>query len=316
MKPALKSILHILAVLAAMAVTSGDPAGALPSRDAFLSIAKKGWVYEFRSSVLRRQAGFPPIRLNSKEIVFGSVCLIGDRPHALTKAVIETFDRLLADVFGRIGKLSYGGSDIASCGPLQRTYIRIYGGAAPEAAFNDDLRQLNDKYQLGLSSDRWQRVRSPAQANAFFGRKGTAVHILVKQPKAADPTPLEKAFYTSILIEELFQAFTYGMDIPAFDRKENLLSKLQERPVNLRYLAWDSEAFMRGLVESNPKGLCSFDVFMLHALANSVEDTANSSEFLVYIRSEFDDLLRLARTTLDKPDYAEILDPGCRAMPK
>jgi len=69
-------------------------------------------------------------------------------------------------------------------------------------------------------------------------------------------------------------------------------------------------------VNANPKGLCAFDVFMLHALANSEMDTTNSEEFLTYVGQRFDDLAIRAQATLAQPEFAALLDPNCAELPE
>ena len=104
-------------------------------------------------------------------------------------------------------------------------------------------------------------------------------------------TPLEQRFFASILIEELYQSFTFGMDILHFNRHQAFTSKLEEFPVDLRHLPWDSPMFMEGLLRSNPAGLCRFDVFMMHALARAPVERTNTDAFLRFIEAQFDDLL-------------------------
>ncbi len=288
---------------------------AQPSRGDFLQIAEKGWVFDYRSSRFRHDPGAPPVLFNGKTVATGGVCLFGDPPHPISKATLKVFSDLLRDVFGRRKTISFVGGEITDCPARQRVYIRLYHGLPSGRLYNADLRYLDDMFEIGLPRHHEEPIFSPAQANGFFGRNGAATHMMIMQPGMAEVTPLEHAFYASILIEELFQVFTFGMDILKFDRETPFYSKLQEYPTYLRHVAWDSERFMQGLLRSNPKGLCGFDVFMLHALATTTLATTNTSDFLDHIRSNFDALLARANSTLSEPSYGTLLDPDCSATP-
>ena len=122
---------------------------------------------------------------------------------------------------------------------------------------------------------------------------------------------IERAFYTSILVEELFQTFTFGMDILKLDRSTAFTSKLEETPFNLGRLAWGSLAFMRAMVRSNPKGLCAFDLLMLHAVARAPVDQTTEPAFIAFIEDEFENLTALADQTSGDARFARILDPAC-----
>ncbi len=135
---------------------------------------------------------------------------------------------------------------------------------------------------------------------------------MVKQPALPRLGALEAAFYKSILIEELFQSFTFGMDILLFDRTAAFQSKLQETPINLYRLSWESRAFMRGLVNSNPSGLCAFDVFMMHAVAEAPVDQTIEPGFIDYIEQNYDHLRERAALTLADPLLAPIFDLECQ----
>lgn len=245
----------------------------------------------------------------------GTVCLIGDPPHPTTREVLKSFSKLLHDVFGRELGFEMAGRDVSSCRLPARTYVRLYNSAPPHWAYNQDLRVLDRAYGIGLPKDRDQVVMSPGQASVYFGKRGTAAHLLIKQSAKRSETKLEHDFYATILIEELFQTFSFGQDILKFDRKAPFVSKLQEHPVNLRYLPWESEGFMRGLLESNPRGLCAFDIFMLHALAETQLVSVNSPEFLNFIERHFEQLLQQTAATLNDPGFRPILDRNCGELP-
>lgn len=302
----------LLALSTLLSAAAGPP----PSREEFLTMARKGWVFEFRSSLFRRDPGLPPVRFDGRSISTGPVCVFGEAPRVSSRAVFAAYDALLAGTFGRTEAIRYAGPEITDCPARQRVYVRLYSGHAPSGAFNADLRRLNRDFGIGLPTDRPQRVTSPAQAAGYFGRRGDVAHVLVRQPDAAPPTALQEDFYTSILVEEMFQVFTYGVDILKFDPETPFISKLQELPTYLKHLPWESEGYMKGLLASNPKGLCAFDVFMLHALASSGLESSNSPVFLDFIAARFDELAKAAAETLADARLRVILDPACAALPE
>jgi hypothetical protein len=301
----------LLAVLCALFGVSAAAARAEGNRDAFMALARKGWVYELRTAMWRHDPLIPPIVINGRDLSGAALCVVGEPMHPRTRAVIDTFRALMADVFGKPLPLRHAGEGLDHCGTGRSVYIRLYSDRPPHAAFNADLRRMDDVFEFGLPEGREQAVMSPAQAQTFFGRNGRATHVLVKQPAPGETTVLETAFYASILIEELYQTFTFGMDILHFDPDAAFVSKLEEFPVNLRHLAWDSTQYMEGLLTSNPSGLCRFDVFMLHALDEAPVERTNSDRFLAYIADDFDRLEAETDVTLSNPAYAPILDADC-----
>lgn len=305
-------LLVFLAILSPAAMAERSD---LPNRNDYIDLARSGWVYEPRRSQMRHDADLPPVRFNSIQAVNGEICLFGDPPHALSRQVFETFNDLLSDVFDRRLVVNYAGRLLSNCPAHQRVYIRLYSGGPPAARYNADLRQLDREFDIRFPP-RWNEpIISPAQTNGFFGRHGAAAHLLIKQPSSAQLTPLQQGFYASIFIEELFQVFSFGADILKFERETPFLSKLQEHPVNLRYLPWSSEAFMKGLLQSNPSGLCGFDVFMLHVMARSGLEHSNTPKLLTFIESRFEDLRARALDTLSEPRFASVLDPECKQIP-
>ncbi len=307
-------MVRFFSLLTLFCVCLGGPGGATPAlddRDAFMALAKKGWVYELRTAMWKHDPLIPPIVINGRDLSGAALCVVGEPPHPRTRAVLDTFRALMADVFGKPLPLRYAGEGLDSCGTGRSVYIRLYSDRPPHVAFNADLRRMDEVFEFGLPGGREQFVMSPAQAQTFFGRRGRATHVLVKQPATGAPTELESAFYASILIEELYQTFTFGMDILHFDRDAAFVSKLEEFPVNLRHLPWGSDQYMEGLLRSNPSGLCRFDVFMLHALAEAPVERTNSDAFLTYIDADFDRLETETDVTLSNPDYATILDADC-----
>ncbi|WP_246107445.1 hypothetical protein [Puniceibacterium confluentis] len=305
---------RLLSLLAVLWFTVAPQAGAAPSpadRAAFLKLAKKGWVYELRTAIWKSDPLIPPIVINGRDLAGASLCVVGELPHPQTQAVLNTFRALMAEVFGKPLPLRYAGQGLEFCGTGRSVYLRLYSERPPHVAFNEDLRRMDEVFRFGLPSGREQFVASPAQAQTFFGRRGRTTHVMVMQPPPGETTELEAAFYASILIEELYQSFSFGMDILHFDREAAFLSKLEEFPVNLRHLPWGSAGYMQALLGSNPAGLCQFDVFMLHALAQAPVERTNSDAFLEFINSDFDRLEAVSDATLANPNYAPILDGAC-----
>ena len=302
---------RILRVAVAIWLAANVAVQAHGDRSQFLDLARKGWVYELRSALWRPDPDRPPVRINGRDMAGAALCIIGEPPHPQTMKVIEAFRDLVADVFHKPTPMRFGGAELSSCGTGRIWYMRLYSGLIPHRAFNDDLRRMDAIFDIGLPRNREQSILSPAQASTFFGRNGQATHLLVKQPRMTELSPLEQRFFASILIEELYQAFTFGMDILHFDRQVAFVSKLEEFPVNLRHLPWDSPRFMEGLLRSNPAGLCRFDVFMLHALAGAPVERTNTEAFLSFIDGRFSELLGQADDTLAQAAYAPILDRRC-----
>lgn len=291
-------------------VLAALPAQAEVGRAPFLELAKKGWVYELRTARWARDADAPPARINGRDLAGSALCLVGESPHPQTLLVLDSFRALMHEVFGKPLPMRVAGDDLSACGTGRTVYLRLYSGDRPQRAFDDDLRIMDRAFGLGLGGH-WPQIVSPGQAQTFFGTRGQPTHLLVKQPGRPSPSQLERRFFASILIEELYQSFTFGMDVPHFDRRVAFVSKLEEYPVNLRHLQWDSAAFMTGLLRSNPGRLCRFDVFMLHALARAPVEQTNSSEFLHFIDARYDDLMRRTEKTVSRAAYSPILNTTC-----
>ncbi|WP_299846705.1 hypothetical protein [uncultured Roseovarius sp.] len=298
------------AIVFLLIAASGAQAHA--DRDQFLELARKGWVYQLRSAMTRPGVTPPVIRINSQDMAGAALCIVGEPPHPQTRRVLDAFSGLVAEIFNKPMPMRFGGTDLAACGTGRIVYLRLYSGLIPHRAFNNDLRRIDRVFDIGLPHDREQFILSPAQAQTFFGRNGRATHLLVKQPLLVPLSQLEQRFFASILIEELYQSFTFGIDILHFDRNSAFVSKLEEFPINLRHIPWDSPIFMQGLLQSNPAGLCRFDVFMLHALALAPVEQTNTEAFLQFIEGRFDDLMLRAEGTIAQADHAPILDQHCR----
>lgn len=305
----MRNLLHCAVVFMLLAASAAQAHG---DRVQFLDLARKGWVYQLRSAMFRPGVARPSIRINSQDMAGAALCIVGEPPHPQTRRVLQAFSDLVAEVFSKPMPMRFGGAELSACGTGRTVYLRLYSGLIPHRAFNDDLRHIDRIFDIGLPHGREQFILSPAQAQTFFGRNGQATHLLVKQPLETPLSPLEQRFFASILIEELYQSFTFGMDILHFDRTTAFASKLEEFPINLRHMPWDSPMFMRGLLQSNPAGLCRFDIFMLHALALAPVEQTNTEAFLHFIDGRFDDLMLRAEDTLAQADFAPILDQRCQ----
>jgi hypothetical protein len=279
-------------------------------RLAYLDLARRGWNYQLRTTMVGRDLSIP-VHINGNDLAGASLCLVGQPPDADSLRTIGTFRALAHHVFGKPIPMRYAGPDASACGSGRTVVLRLYSGHPPNQALSADLRWLNSIHDLGLSMRSDFRATSPAMAQTFFGRRGQGTHIMVKQSALSRPGILESAFYKSILIEELFQSFTFGMDILLLDRTAGFQSKLQETPVSLYRLPWDSRDFMRGLVNSNPGGLCPFDVFMMHAVAKAPVDQTIEPAFIDYIEQSYDDLMARTEQTLGDGQFAPILDLAC-----
>ncbi len=279
-------------------------------KDQYLELARKGWSYELRSTMVGRDMTIP-VHIHGRDLAGASLCLVGEQPHPIALEVIDTFRALLRHSFGKPMPMRFAGPDARSCGSGRTVVLRLYSGFPPNRALSIDLEWMSQVHQLGLPAGRDYAATSPAMAQTFFGRRGLATHIMVKQPVGAQPDQIETAFYKSILVEELFQAFTFGIDILLFDRAAQFSSKLQEIPLNLQRLPWGSHAFMRALLGANPGGLCAFDVFMLHAVGQAPVDQTIDPDFIEFIDAHYDRLLADRDQTLSDPRFAPIIDAAC-----
>ena len=282
-------------------------------RNTYIELAQKGWNYQLRTTMVGRDLSIP-VHIHGRDLAGAALCLVGEPPHPASRAVIDSFRALAGHVFGKPLPMRYAGRTAADCGVGRTVVLRLYSGHPPNRDLSDDLHWMSRMYDIGLPQDRYFAATSPAMGQTFFGRRGQGTHIMVKQPRFANPGPLEAAFYKSILIEELFQSFTFGMDILLFDREAAFYSKLQETPFNLYRLPWDTPAFMRSLVMSNPTGLCPFDVFMLHAVATAPVDQTTDAAFIDYIDQNFQALLDQSQATMADPGFAPILDRSCARL--
>lgn len=275
-----------------------------------LDLARQGWNYELRTTMVGRDMSIPVV-IHGRSLSGASICILGEEPHPLTAETLGTFVELLKHVFGKPVPTRHAGDDARGCGSGRTIILRLYSGFPPNNELSADLDWLNQTYALGLPMGRGYAATSPAMAQTFFGRLGQGTHIMVKQPAFERPGRLERDFYRSILIEELFQTFTFGMDVLLFEREAAFTSKLQERPINLSRMHWGSHDFMRALLRSNPGGLCRFDLFMLHAVARAPVDETIDPAFITYIETAFDTLVDVSAQTWEDPRFRSVFDPDC-----
>jgi len=285
---------------------------AMADRGAYLNLARQGWSYELRTTMVGRNMAIP-VEIHGRNLSGAAICIVGEEPHPLTADTLTTFLDLLNHTFGKRVPMRFAGADARGCGAGRTVVLRLYSGLPPNVALSADLNWMNDVYALGLPRGRGYAATSPAMAQTFFGRHGQGTHIMVKQPAFRTPDQVERAFYKSILIEELFQTFTFGMDVLLFEREAAFTSKLQERPTNLSRMSWASHDFMRALLHSNPRGLCRFDLFMLHAVARAPVAETVHPDFIAYIEDEFETLVDLATATWTDPRFRSVLDAECDA---
>jgi len=297
-------------LLIMMLCLAGGPLAA--DRLAYLDMARRGWTYDLRTTMPRRNLS-TPVNISGRDMAGSSLCLVGQPPHPASLDTINVFRALAHHVFGKPIPMRYAGPDASACGSGRTVILRLYSGHPPNQALSADLGWMNRIYGLGLGSHSSFAATSPGMAQTFFGRRGQGTHIMVKQSPRSQSGSLERAFYKSILIEELYQSFTFGMDILLFDQTAGFQSKLQETPVSLYHLPWDSRVFMRNMVNSNPSGLCRFDVFMMHAVAQAPVGQTTEPAFINYIDQHYDDLMRRTELTLGDAQFAPIFDPACRS---
>ncbi|MFK7762467.1 MAG: hypothetical protein AB8B62_04340 [Roseobacter sp.] len=292
-----------------LALLSVTPVAA--DKAAYMDLARRGWNYELRTTMVGRDMAIP-VHIHGRDLAGASLCVVGEKPHPNSRNVIDTFRALAKHVFGKALPMRYAGRNASGCGSGRVVVLRLYSGHPPNQELSADLNWMNQTYQLGLPARGYFAATSPAMAQTFFGKRGQTTHIMVKQPGLARPGRLETAFYKSILIEELFQSFTFGMDILLFDRTAAFHSKLQETPLNMYRFSWESSDFMRALLRSNPEGLCAFDVFMMHAVAQAPVDETIDAAFIEYIDVAYETLQARATETMSDARFAPIVAPGCQ----
>lgn len=303
-----RAIALLFVLVLAMPLTAPAEAS---ERDEWLELARRGWNYRLREPPLGRDMAIP-VRISPLVLAGSALCLVGEPPGRHTLEILNGFRALMDETFGKRLPMRYAGDEARNCGSGRVVVLRLYSGHPPNGFLTADLARLDDVYDLGLPQGRRYSVMSPAVAQAFFGRRGVAVHIMVQQSKPGQEMDiLETSYFRSILIEELYQAFTFGADILVANRNTVIQSKLQEIPVRMGRLGWNSAAFMQTLLAVTPGALCRFDVFMLHAVAMAPVTQTTDPELLAYIDENFDELQGVAAETLADPRFDLLVDPSC-----
>src|SRR6056297_1285871 len=299
---------HIAGLLTALIGLAIGPA--LADKAQYLDMARRGWSYELRSTMVGRDMSIP-VHINGRDLKGAQICLVGEPPTEGSRAVLEAFRALLEHVHGVSAPLREAGEDITACDTGRLVVLRLYSGLPPNRALGRDLAWMDRVYELGLPSRHVWAASSPAMAQTFFGRKGSGTHVMVQQAASGGDGPLDQKYFRSLLVEELFQTFTFGMDILHLDAQEPFLSKLEENPLRLRHVAWGSRGFKSAMLSSNPPALCAFDIFMLHAVADAPVEQTTTPDFISYINENFAPLQARTEATLGEPRFAPVLDPAC-----
>lgn len=288
------------------------PAPIVAQEAAWLDMARRGWSYELRETMVGRDLSIP-VRISGRALARSDICLVGEAPRPETRAILDAFTALLGHVHGHTPRLI--AVDMAQdCPETVQVLLRLRSGSAPETGMSRDVAWMEARFGLGLPPRHDWTATAPAMAQTFFGRRGAATHILVEQAAGAGDAA-DALYFRSILIEELFQAFTFGMDILHIDARVPYLSKLEERPLRMvRRPQPDTPDYRRALLGTNPPALCPFDILMLHAVAEAPVAETNGPDFLAYIEASFAGLLARAEATMQDARFAPLLDPACRPV--
>lgn len=276
-------------------------------------LAERGWNYEYRGSFRRQAHDLAASHLLAKRMPASSICLLGEEMHPLSRETLSMFRSLNTAIFDQFGSLTTGQPDVDTCPEEATVFIRLYSRRLPSEAFNRDLQSINHRFGIGMSGQA-QEILSPAQAVTFFGKKGQATHILVLQPRKRELSEQQKRFFRSLMIEELYQTYSFGIDIFKTGVGGPFASKLQESFTNLRSRSWLSPDFMEGLLSSNPDGLCLFDLMMLHAIHEVPENVSASDAFISFVSKNFAKLVASAEQTMADQAVAALLDPMCEGV--
>lgn len=284
-----------------------------PSRTDILELVQRGWIYEIRTTMRRPGSADLLPDINPRTLMPSVICIVGEEPNGQSLETLQAVRSLLRLSFSTAPDLIVK-PNTQGC-PDETTFVlRLYSGGNPQAGLAADLHELNARFDLRLGRSA-QNIASPAQAQTFFGRNGTATHLIVAQ---AGPWPTpdhHHDYYRSILIEELFQALTFGADILYLSTTVKPFSKLHEQPVYVHHLPWRSDAFISGMLDAGPIGLCGSDLVVLAALGQTNLAATSTPDFLGEVRSNLDGLLADARGWQGNSDVTAILDPDCQHLP-
>lgn len=270
-----------------------------------------GWHYAFRGSASGQADDLPPAYVLAGAMAPRAICLIGDAPHPVMAETLGQFRALLRRIFGTAGPVFSGRRTVEHCEAGETIFIRFYSSLVPNELFNADIAALDDRFDLGFSGRQRLNNLSPAHSVTMFGRAGQITHLSLLEPVLPRISELKRKFYRSILIEELYQSYSFGIDVFKMRHGGPFLSKLQETPVDLRFLDWTSARYMAGLLQSNPQGLCHFDAMMLHALAAYPGHGGAEVPLTVFVERNFDLLYEDARATAARTELADLFDPAC-----
>lgn len=298
--------------LVLLAILMGTAGQAETTRDDLIELARAGWSYELRTTMRRPGSAGDLPDLHARRMVGAHLCLLGEAPSPRTQATLTAFRTLLTRIFGNAPQISRAGQ--ATDCPAATMFLRLYSTRDPTQALNADIRTLNARFDIGLSRST-QLPTSPGQAQTFFGRRGMVTHLLVMQDGPDGVPAAHTAFYRSLLIEELYQSLTFGMDVLHLDTATPLLSKLEEVPVRAAFLPWRSEEFIAEMARGGTRGLCGFDVLMLVALAESDLTRSNGPAFIAEVSARFARYRARALTVMDDPTLTALFDPACHALP-
>ncbi|PKQ11793.1 MAG: hypothetical protein CVT70_12750 [Alphaproteobacteria bacterium HGW-Alphaproteobacteria-1] len=288
------------------------PAPIVAQEAEWLVMARRGWSYELRETMVGRDLSIP-VRISGRALLRADICLLGEAPRPETRAILDAFTALLGHVHGRAPRLIEAG-EAQDCLESAQVLLRLRSGSAPETGMSRDIAWMEARFALGLPPRHDWTAIAPAMAQTFFGRRGAVTHILVEQAAGAGDAA-DALYFRSILIEELFQAFTFGMDILHIDAETPYLSKLEERPLRMaRPPRPGTPEYRRALLGTNPPALCPFDILMLHAVAETPVAETNGPDFLAFIAAEFADLHARAQATMQDARFAPLLDPACRPI--
>jgi hypothetical protein len=288
------------------------PAPIVAQEAEWLDMARRGWSYELRETMVGRDLSIP-VQISGRALARSDICVVGEAPRPETRAILDAFTALLGHVHAHTPRL-IAADGAQDCPETAQVLLRLRSGTGPETGITRDIAWMEARFALGLPPRHDWTATAPAMVQTFFGRRGAVTHILVEQAAGAG-NATDARYFRSILIEEMFQAFTFGMDILHLDARTPYLSKLEERPLRMvrRPLPGTPE-YRRALLASNPPALCPFDILMLHAVAEAPVTETNGPDFVAFIKAEFADLRARAEATMQDARFAPLLDPACRPV--
>src|SRR6056297_2704956 len=127
---------HIAGLLTALIGLAIGPA--LADKAQYLDMARRGWSYELRSTMVGRDMSIP-VHINGRDLKDARICVLGEPPTQDSRAVLEAFRALLEHFNGISAPLHEAGEDIAGCGTGHMVALRLYSGPPPIRALGRDL---------------------------------------------------------------------------------------------------------------------------------------------------------------------------------